>query len=316
MFGFAIWDRRKKQLFAARDHFGIKPFYYYADHTQFAFGSEIKSILSLDGLKPAVNPKSLFHYLTLQYVPQPDTMFEGIKKLEPGHYLTVDQRGNTKKHKYWEPQFEPEHRPIETFVEEIRFQLKESVKLHTQSDVPFGSFLSGGIDSTSIASYLSRTGPIKTFSVGFEGEQNENIYARETATELGIDHFDEVISENRFFEDTIKAVWHMDEPIADPSAIAIYRLSKLAREQITVALSGEGADELFGGYRIYKEPTSLKPLSWIPENLQQVIKQFVDIIPFNFYGKNYINRGLTPLEQRFFGNAKIFTEQEKRLVLS
>lgn len=316
MFGFAIWDRRKKQLFAARDHFGIKPFYYYTDNTQFAFGSEIKSILSLDGLKPAVNPKSLFHYLTLQYVPQPDTMFAGIKKLEPGHYLIVDQWGNIKNQTYWEPQFEPEHRPIETFIEEIRYKLNESVNLHTQSDVPIGSFLSGGIDSTSIASYLSKRGPIKTFSVGFEGEHNENIYAKKTAIELGIDHFDEVISVDRFFEDTIKAVWHMDEPIADPSAIAIYRLSQVAREHITVALSGEGADELFGGYRIYREPSSLKPLSWIPTNLKRNIKQFIDGIPFNFHGKNYIKRGLTPLEERFLGNAKIFNQQEKRLVLS
>lgn len=316
MFAFAIWDRRKKTLFMARDHFGIKPLYYYYDLKQLIFSSEIKSILAVGGIETKVNPRSLLHYLTLQYVPQSDTMFQGIHKLEPGHYLKIDQWGNAVSKKYWNPTFEAEDRPLDTFIEELRYHLRDSVKRHTQSDVPIGSFLSGGIDSTAIASYLREHGDIKTFSVGFEGGQNENIIARNTAAALGTDHYEEMISAEDFFEDTLKAVWHMDEPIADPSAIAVYRLSHLARQQVTVALSGEGADELFGGYRIYREPGALRPVSVLPEGIKTKLRQYLAAIPFSFYGKNYLTRSLTPLEERFFGNAKIFNEEEKRWLLT
>lgn len=123
-------------MFAARDHFGIKPFYYYLDHKKFVFASEIKSIIAVEDINPAVDPKSLLHYLTLQYVPQPATMFRGVSKLEPGHFLKIDSRGRITKQRYWEPSFEAEDRPLETFIEEIRYSLRNSVKLHTQSDVP------------------------------------------------------------------------------------------------------------------------------------------------------------------------------------
>ncbi|UVI33444.1 asparagine synthase (glutamine-hydrolyzing) [Paenibacillus spongiae] len=316
MFSFAIWDRNEQILFAARDHFGIKPFYFYQDHKQFLFASEIKSILAADGVVPTVNPNSLLHYLTFQYVPQPETMFQGIKKLEPGYCLRIDSQGNKSIKRYWQAKFEPENRPIETFVEEIRFVLQESVHLHRQSDVPRGSFLSGGIDSSAIATYMSRSESTKTFSVGFSGENNETVFAKQTAASLGTEHFDEIISPHDFFMDTMKAVWHMDEPIADPSAIAIYRLSKLAREHVTVVLSGEGADELFGGYRIYREPSSLKAVTWLPDRIRSFLEKMIRRMPFSFYGKNYLLRGLTHLEDRYFGNARIFNEDEKRTILA
>ncbi|MDB4868436.1 MAG: asparagine synthase [Cohnella sp.] len=314
MFSFAIWDRQKQRLFAARDHFGIKPFYYHIDVDKMVFASEIKSILEIDSVTPSVDSNSLMNYLTFQYVPQPHTMFEGIRKLEPGHFIQVDKNGNMIKKRYWQPLFEPEYRPIETFVEEIRGKLKESVKLHRQSDVARGSFLSGGIDSTAISAMMSQEEPIKTFSVGFEGDQNENTYARLMAESMGTDHYEEVISPEQFFSDTLKAVWHMDEPLADPSAIAVYRLCRLAKDHVTVVLSGEGADELFGGYRIYREPESLKPITWIPEGMRSSLHKMLHKIPFSFYGKNYMHRGFTPLERRYYGNAKVFDENEKDLM--
>ncbi|WP_125665985.1 asparagine synthase (glutamine-hydrolyzing) [Paenibacillus baekrokdamisoli] len=316
MFSFVIWDRNDQQLFAARDHFGIKPFYYYQSNKQFLFASEIKSILTVNDVVPTINPTSMLHYLTFQYVPQPETMFQGIKKLEPGHFLRIDSQGNTMIKQYWKAIFEPENRPIETFVEEIRSVLQDSVNLHRQSDVPRGSFLSGGIDSSAIAAYMSRTESTKTFSVGFSGENNETVFARQTADHLGTEHFDEIISPNDFFMDTMRAVWHMDEPIADPSAIAIYRLSKLAKNHVTVVLSGEGADELFGGYRIYHEPSSLKAVSWLPNGIKPMMEKMVRKVPFSFYGKNYLLRGLTHLENRYFGNARVFNEDEKRNLLA
>ncbi|EES73374.1 asparagine synthase (glutamine-hydrolyzing) [Paenibacillus sp. oral taxon 786 str. D14] len=316
MFGFAIWDRRAKSLFIVRDHFGIKPIYYYQDSKRLIFASEIKSILAAGGIQPIINQKSLLHYLTLQYVPQPETMFQGICKLEPGHYLKFDEWGLVAKKKYWDPKFEPENRPLETFVEEIRYSLRDSINLHIQSEVPVGSFLSSGIDSTTITSHLTECNKqLKTFSVGFEGDQNETIFARRTAEVLNTDHYDEIISVEKFFEDTLKAVWHMDEPIADPSAIAMFRLSKLARSQVTVALSGEGADELFGGYRIYREPGSLRPISYLPKEIKNKFRKYLAQIPFSFYGKNYLMRGFTSLEERFFGNAKIFNEDEKEQIM-
>ncbi|WP_080837517.1 asparagine synthase (glutamine-hydrolyzing) [Cohnella massiliensis] len=314
MFSFAIWDRRKQRLFVARDPFGIKPFYYFQDQYHYVFASEIKSILAVNDVKPAVDTNSLMHYLTFQYVPQPLTMFQGIRKLEPGHFMFINGNGQVVKKRYWQPEFEPEDRPIETFIEEIRAKLKESVDLHRQSDVARGCFLSGGIDSTAIASYLSQAEETRTFSVGFHGAINENNIARSTANALGTEHHEELISPQQFFADALKAVWHMDEPLADPSAIAVYRLSKLAKRQVTVVLSGEGADELFGGYRIYREPLSLRPMSWIPQEMGSKLELILRKIPFRFFGKNYLQRGLTPLESRFYGNARIFDEAEKRNV--
>ncbi|MFC4776696.1 asparagine synthase (glutamine-hydrolyzing) [Paenibacillus sp. GCM10023252] len=311
MFSFAVWDRSKRRLFAARDHFGIKPFYYYKDKDQFVFASEIKSILACGDILPIVNASSLSHYLTFQYVPHAETMFEGIKKLEPGHLLRINEGGKMEIKRYWEPRFEPENRPIETFAEELRSVMKRSVQEHTVSDVPLGSFLSGGIDSTSIAAYLAKEQPLKTFSVGFEGNNNETIFAAATAAQLGTDHYEEVITPEQFLEDTRRAVWHMDEPVADPAAIPTYRVSELASRHVSVVLSGEGADELFGGYGIYREPGSLRPVSWVPERWKPRLHQMIADLPGSFYGKNYLLRGLTPLQKRFIGNARIFNEQDK-----
>lgn len=311
MFGFVIWDRRNHILFGARDHFGIKPFYYYQDGEKFAFASEIKSLLEIDGLKREVKLDSLANYLTFQYVPDPDTMFEGIHKLPPAHTVRVDRSGKVEIKRYWDPMFEPQQRPFEEVVEQIREKLKDSVVHHMQSDVNRGCFLSSGIDSTAIATLMSQIEPIKTFSVGFAGPNNETLIAADTARAIGTDHHARIITPEDYFDCLPQAVWNQDEPVADPSAIALYHVAKLAREHVTVVLSGEGADELFGGYRIYREPRALRALSWMPGMLQKLVHGAAKAIPGRIPGKNYVLRATTPLERRFLGNARIFNEEAK-----
>ncbi|MFD7520662.1 asparagine synthase (glutamine-hydrolyzing) [Paenibacillus chitinolyticus] len=315
MFGFAIWDRRKKQLFAARDHFGIKPFYYQYNDRQLLFGSEIKSLVASGSVNPSIRTESLMNYLTFQYVPEPNTMFEGIQKLPPAHYIKASFDGEMSIHRYWDPMFEPVDRPFGEYVEQIRETLKDSVVHHMVSDVERGCFLSSGIDSTAIAAHMRQIEPIRTFSVGFEGPNNETLIAAETAKALGTEHYSKIITREDFFNTLPKAVWHQDEPVADPSAIALYHVAQLAREHVTVTLSGEGADELFGGYRIYREPLSLAPLESLPLSVRRMLHRLVKMLPAGMKGRNYLLRGTTPLEERFLGNAKIFTEDMKAEVL-
>ncbi len=315
MFGFVIWDRNKQQLFGARDHFGIKPFYYYKDAEQFIFGSEIKSILKAPGVHSGVQPESLLNYLTFQYVPEPDTMFKGIQKLPPAHTITLNRKGKFDIKRYWNPEFAPVNRSFNDLVEEIREKLKDSVIHHMHSDVKRGCFLSSGIDSTAIATLMRSIEPIKTFSVGFEGANNETLIAQETAKAIGSEHYAKIISEQDYFDAIPRAIRHQDEPVADPSAIALYHVAELARQHVTVVLSGEGADELFGGYRIYREPLALRPLSWLPGPMMRLMHQVARGLPASMPGRNYLLRGTTPLEERFLGNAKIFNEDFKGEVL-
>lgn len=311
MFGFVIWDRNKRQLFGARDHFGIKPFYYYRDGERFVFGSEIKSILQAEGISRQVDTESMLNYLTFQYVPEPATMFRGISKLPPAHSVTIKADGNMSIRKYWDPMFEPVQRSFSDYVEEIRAGLTDSVKHHLVSDVERGCFLSSGIDSTAIAAHIKRLESLRTFSVGFDGTNNETVIARETAAALGTEHYEKVITQRDFFDAVPKAIWHQDEPVADPSAIALYHVAQLASEHVTVVLSGEGADELFGGYRIYREPQALRPLSWLPLPLKRLLHGLTKLLPAGVTGRNYVLRGTTPLEERFIGNAKVFSEDMK-----
>jgi asparagine synthase (glutamine-hydrolysing) len=315
MFGFVIWDRKKKRLFGARDHFGIKPFYYFKNSRQFLFGSEIKSLLAAGGMDRSIHTESLLNYLTFQYVPEPDTMFRDIQKLPPGHYISISYDGQMEISRYWDPMFETEERPFEDYVEQIREGLKDSVIHHMQSDVERGCFLSSGIDSTAIATHMRSIEPIRTFSVGFEGANNETGIAQQTAKALDTEHYSKIITQKDFFDVLPKAVWHQDEPVADPSAIALYHVAQLAREQVTVVLSGEGADELFGGYRIYNEPNSLRSLDRLPMGLKRMLHAIARMMPQGVYGRNFVLRGTTPLEQRFLGNAKIFTEDMKSEVV-
>jgi asparagine synthase (glutamine-hydrolysing) len=317
MFAFVIWDKQEQTLFGARDPFGIKPFFYFEDGDRTFFASEKKSIL-LALENDVLNYESLQHYLTYQFVPEPNTMSEGIKKLEPGHYFTKKIGSPMEIKRYWKASFNPVHKSEDEFVKEIRDVLFESVKIHMRSDVPVGSFLSGGIDSSLIASIAKEFHPsIKTFSVGFERNGFSEIdVAKETAEKLGVENISYVITPEEYMNELPKIMWHMDDPLADPACVPLYFVAREARKHVTVVLSGEGADELFGGYNIYREPESLKMFNKIPQAGKSLLKAIAKMMPEGMKGKSFIERGLTPMEERYIGNAKMFTEEEKRDLLN
>ncbi|MEH6941703.1 asparagine synthase (glutamine-hydrolyzing) [Bacillus sp. JJ722] len=315
MFGFLIWDKLEKKLFGARDHFGIKPFFYAIKGDTTYFASEKKSILlAMDG---KLDHDSLQNYLSFQYVPEPDTMTSNIHKLEPGHYFTKKPGCKMNIQSYWKPKFKATQTTESQIITDIRNVLMDSVNVHMRSDVPVGSFLSGGIDSSIIVSIAKQFNPsLKTFSVGFERDGFSEInVAQETAEALNLENISYVISPEEYMKELPKIIWHMDDPLADPAAIPLYFVAREARKHVTVVLSGEGADELFGGYNIYREPESLKMFNHIPRPLKSVLKQLSAILPDGVKGKSFIERGVTPLEERYIGNAKMFEEKDKQLLL-
>jgi len=316
MFAFVIWDKQEQQLFGARDPFGIKPFFYYESGDKNYYASEKKSIL-LALENDVLNYSSLQYYLTYQFVPEPETMSDGIKKLEPGHYFTKKIGEKLETHVYWKASFNPVKKSEDVLVKEIREALFDSVKIHMRSDVPVGSFLSGGIDSSIIVSIAKEFHPaIKTFSVGFERDGFSEIdVAKQTAEKLGVENISYVISADEYMKELPKIIWHMDDPLADPAAIPLYFVAREARKHVTVVLSGEGADELFGGYNIYREPQSLEVFNKIPESGKTLLKKIADILPEGMRGKSFIERGVTPMEERYIGNAKMFSEEEKKRLL-
>jgi asparagine synthase (glutamine-hydrolysing) len=313
MYAFLIWDSHEQILFGARDPFGIKPFYYLEKTNEILFASELKSLqASMKSFR--LNEDSLQHLLTFQYPPEPDTMFRNIRKLKPGHFFIKKLGEPMKIFSYWEPSFHPVKLSEDTFVKEIREALFESVEIHMRSDVPVGAFLSSGIDSTIIAAIAKENNSnIKTFTVGFEREGfNEIKVAKETASMLNIENISYTISPEDVINELPKIIWHLDEPVADPSVIPLYFLSREARKQVTAVLSGEGADELFGGYNIYREPISLKVFDYLPVQVKKLLKTIANTLPEGIKGKGFIERGTSLLEERYVGNAKIFTEREKK----
>ncbi|WML47246.1 asparagine synthase (glutamine-hydrolyzing) [Neobacillus sp. PS3-34] len=317
MFSFVIWDKQEQTLYGARDPFGIKPFFYFEDGERTFFASEKKSIL-LALENDVLNYDSLQHYLTYQFVPEPETMSAGIHKLEPGHYFTKKIGEPMQMKRYWKALFQPVQKSENEFIKEIKDVLFDSVKMHMRSDVPVGSFLSGGIDSSIIASIAKEYHPaIKTFSVGFEHNGFSEIdVAKETADRLGVENISYVITPKEYMDELPKIMWHMDDPLADPACVPLYFVAREARKHVTVVLSGEGADELFGGYNIYREPQSLEVFNKIPRVGKVLLKGIASMMPEGTKGKSFIERGVTPMEERYIGNAKMFTEEEKRELLN
>lgn len=312
MFAFAIYHIPTGKLFAARDFFGIKPFYYTLAEGELVFASEIKSILAHPAVKKEVNLDALENYLTFQYSPLPETFFKGIHKLAPGHHLTYHE-GRLNISQYFSISFEPSHNRLTKLVDDIDAVLGDAIDHHTVSDVEIGSFLSSGVDSSLVA---ARFGGQKTFTVGFDYDKyNEIDYAKSLSASLGLTHFSKVISTEEYWSNLSKIQYYMDEPLADPSAVALYFVSGLAKEQVKGVLSGEGADELFGGYNIYREPKALRPLTLLPLPLRRAIGFVVKRIPANFKGKNYLIRGSQTLQERFIGNANMFSLEERRKLL-
>src|SRR5579859_7566739 len=256
MFAFAIWDRRRRMLFAARDRLGIKPFYYRYDGHKFLLASEIKTILSYPGIRAELNASVLAEYLAFGYLAGSDTMFAGIDKLPPGHTLEVDANGQLDIQCYWDlpAPVDQEVRPREYYVKTYRELLESCVSSHLMSDVPLGVFLSGGLDSSAVAALTAkiRREPIETFSVGYGEEAfSELPYARQMAKHIGSRHHEVRLSREEFFAALPSLIWHEDEPIVWPSSVSLYFVAKLARERVTVVLTGEGSDETLGGYTRY-----------------------------------------------------------------
>ncbi|RYL95659.1 asparagine synthase (glutamine-hydrolyzing) [Sporolactobacillus sp. THM7-4] len=316
MFAFIIWDKQEKTLFAARDIFGIKPFYYMEKEDGIFFASEKKSLLVGEDPHP-VSKKALQYYMTFQFVPEPYTLSEEIKRLEPGHYLLKKDGQPLEIKAYWKPTFAPARQTVDEAKKKIQDVLVDSVKMHMRSDVPVGAFLSSGIDSTCIVALAKRFNEnIKTFTVGFRSKgYNEIDIARDSAEKLGVENHAVEITAEMFMNELPRIVWHMDDPVADPAAIPLYFVAKEARKQVKVVLSGEGSDELFGGYNIYREPIALKWFDGVPNAGKRLIRTIASRLPVGMKGRSYLLRGTTPMAERYVGNAFMFNETEKKYVL-
>lgn len=316
MFVFAIWDARAEKLFLARDRAGKKPLYYTLTRNgTFVFGSELKSLLEHPEVERELDPEALDAYFTLGYVPDPLCIFRGIKKLPPGHYLTFT-RGRVSVAQYWDFTFEPESsQSEEDYLEELRHLLEESVRLRLIADVPLGAFLSGGIDSSTVVALMARQmgQPVKTFSIGFhEDSYNELQYARLTAKKFETDHHEFFVTPD-ICDVVDELVWHFDEPFADSSAIPTYAVSKLAREHVTVVLSGDGGDEVFGGYTRYVVERKRRMFAHVPGFVRKGVMQPLSRhLPHGALGRNFIhNVALDPVD-RYLDSMSIFSALNRR----
>ncbi|WP_280504977.1 asparagine synthase (glutamine-hydrolyzing) [Nocardia farcinica] len=323
MFAFAIWDTERGELFLARDPFGIKPLFLATGPGGTAFGSEKKSLLDLLPalrLGDELDPRALEHYTVLQYVPEPETLHKGIRRLESGTYAVVRPGAEPQITRYFTPRFTV--RPFTPGSEQARYNeiaaaLEDSVAKHMRADVTVGSFLSGGIDSTAVAALAMRHNPnLITFTTGFEREGYSEVdVAAESAAAIGARHIVKVVSPAEFAAAIPEIVWYLDDPVADPALVPLYFVAKEARKHVKVVLSGEGADELFGGYTIYREPLSLKPFEYLPKGLRRLAGRLSERIPDGTRGKSLLHRGSLTLEERYYGNARSFSDAQLRAVL-
>ncbi|KYG29280.1 asparagine synthase (glutamine-hydrolyzing) [Alkalihalobacillus trypoxylicola] len=317
MFSFIIYDELEGKLFAARDRFGIKPFFYYQSSTSILFASELKSLTYCMSPKGTLNDTAIQHYMSFQYVPDEMSMYEEIEKLPPGHFLSKEKNKPLKVQAYHQITFQATQDSFSQHIKNVQNALADSVEKHMRSDVPVGAFLSGGIDSSVVVALASQIKPdLKTFTVGFEQEGYTEIdVAKKTAAELGVENIHKFITPEEFLRELPRIIWHLDEPVSDPAAIPLYFVAKEAKKEVKVVLSGEGADELFGGYNIYREAQAVKWFHHLPNRMNKWLYQIASILPEGLKGKNYLLRGTTPLSQRYIGNAFIFNEKEKERLL-
>ena len=341
MFAFAIWDEKNGRLYAARDPFGIKPFYYALTDSSLVFASEIKGILPHPSYKKKLNQEALAQYLSFQYSALEKTFFQDIWQLKPGHFLKYDRKTSCLElTEYFVPELYPgcsekpeekngkrfsskprkrtgkknAYTDMENWISRLDQAISDSVKTHMAADVEVGSFLSGGVDSSLIAAVFTGN---KTFTVGFgkgQSRYNEMPFARELAEELHLSHSGKQISEKEFWDAVPEVLYHMDEPSGDPSAVALYFLSREAARQVKVVVSGEGADELFGGYCIYCEPNALHLYQKLPSLLRKGIAGLARRLP-DMRGRSFLIRGSMSVEERFIGNANLFTAEERNRLL-
>jgi asparagine synthase (glutamine-hydrolysing) len=285
MYAFAIWDRRKREMFIARDRLGIKPLYYHYDGTTLLFGSEIKAILAHPGVSAEFNRATLAEYLAFGYIPEPETMYAGIKKLLPGHTLELGETGELRITQYWDlsVQADDGSHSRQHYVDRYRALLQECVSSHLMSDVPLGVFLSGGLDSSAVAALTTkiRREPIETFAVGYgEEAYSELPFARMVSKHIGSKHHEVRLSRQEFFQTLPRLIWHEDEPIVWPSSVSLYFVARLARERVTVVLTGEGSDETLAGYTRY---------AWTLKN-SRMDQAYRRLVPE--FGREWVRRGI------------------------
>lgn len=312
MFAFVIWDKKKKELFGARDFFGIKPMYYAVMGKTFMFGSEIKSFLPHPHFKKELNTTALENYLTFQYSPTNETFFKNVYKLMPAHYFTLKD-GKLQIKRYWDVNFNADEKPaLEDWVQRISETFKDSVNAHKIADVEVGSFLSSGVDS----SYAAAVAEVdKTFTVGFGDDEkyNEIGWAKEFSKAIGKENTSKVITPEEYWGSLEKIQYHMDEPLADPSAVALYFVCNIASERLKVVLSGEGADEIFGGYNVYSDPDGTL-YDKLPMSVRRAIGKAAEKLPAKRGVNFFVRKGKT-VEERFIGNAFIFSAEERKNLL-
>ncbi|MCP2165287.1 asparagine synthase (glutamine-hydrolyzing) [Goodfellowiella coeruleoviolacea] len=324
MFAFLIWDNERRVVFGARDPFGIKPLFYAVGPRGAVFSSEKKSVLALAntiGIAPRMDRRALQHYLTLQYVPEPATLHDQVHRLESGNSFTLVPGGQPVTERYFAATFRP--RTVNGDVEakrlyhEIAEVMRDSVAKHMRADVTVGSFLSGGIDSTAIAALAKDHNPdLITFTTGFErAGYSEVDVAAESAAAIGVKHVIRTVSADEMMEALPLIVWYLDDPVADPALVPLWFIAREAREHVKVVLSGEGSDELFGGYTIYREPLSLAAFEKVPGALRKAMGKVSTKIPEGVRGKDLLRRGALTLEERYYGNARIFRDDQLRSVL-
>jgi asparagine synthase (glutamine-hydrolysing) len=324
MFAFVIWDRQEHRAFGARDPFGIKPMYYLHTDDGLYLANEKKALLpfapSARAGAAGIDHGNLAHYLTLQYVPEPTTMHLGISRIESGQAFTYRPGEPVQLSRYHRADFRPPAKmpsDEQAVYKKIQDALRESVRIHMRSDVPVGCFLSSGIDSTAVVALAREFNPnILTFTVGFDVPGYSEIdVAQDSARHLNVTTIPTKIGPQDMMEHLPRIVWHLDDPVADPSLVPLYFLTRKASEHVTVALSGEGADEFFGGYTIYREPLSLRTVESMPDGVKRGLRSVAKVMPEGVKGKSFINRGTVPLEQRYYGNARIFSEEEKATLM-
>ena len=314
MFAFVIFNKNTNEVFGARDFFGIKPLYYAKMGETLMWGSEIKSFLDHPNFKKELNTDVLETYLTFQYSPTTETFFKNVYKLPAAHCFTY-KNGEMNVRRYWEVKFHADNGPsLEDWVNRISDTFKNSVEVHKFADVEVGSFLSSGVDSSYVAAVANVD---KTFTVGFGEDEkyNEIGYAKEFSKYIHKENFSKVISPEEYWNSLSKIQYHMDEPLADPAAVALFFVCQIASEKVKAVLSGEGADEIFGGYNIYHNPADMASYFKIPRPIRKAVGAVADKLPHK-HGINYLIRGSKDLDERFIGNAYIFSEKERKDILS
>lgn len=319
MFGFALWDSERRSLLLARDRLGIKPLYYGVFDQRLVFASEVKCFLALPDVERRVDNLSVEHLFTFLVTPPTRSIIQGIHKLEPGHVITVRQGETPRPRRYWDIQFQPDERRDEAdFAEELRAVLDETVELHMISDVPLGAFLSGGVDSSAVVATMARASdrPVKTFSIGFtEQEFDESHAARAVAKHLGTEHH-ELVLEPDVLDVLDDLAWYLDEPFGDSSAIPTYMVSKLAAGEVTVVLSGDGGDEVFGGYDKYVVEGRERARDQLPQAVRIALGLAARAIPEGARGRNFARHFALAGPQRYLDACSLFKRDQRRKLFS